>query len=126
MATGGKKGGTASDAAHEALCRRCGRCCFEKVRFGQLVVITDIPCAYLDTETNLCTVYDKRLRKQHRCSSAEDSRKANALPGDCPYVGGDSGYLSPEFLDDHPEYENAVNALFPGRKEGRLRTVRRK
>lgn len=104
-------------AAREALCRRCGMCCHEKVRFGEQVVITDIPCQYLDPKTNLCTVYPERLTKQPRCSSAEDSLKANSLPEDCPYVGGISEYLAPHLLSEHPEYERAIDALFPGRKE---------
>lgn len=108
-------------AAHEALCRRCGVCCHEKVRFGDLVVITDIPCPFLDIETNLCTIYPERFEKQPRCSSAEDSVKANSLPGTCPYVGGVADYREPELLVDHPEYEKAINTLFPGRKEGRLK-----
>ena len=107
-------------AAHEALCRRCGLCCHEKVRFGDQVVITDIPCQFLDPATNLCTVYPERLTRQPRCSSAEDSIKANSLPGDCPYVGGLSGYPNPHLLIEHPEYEQAINALFPGRREGTL------
>lgn len=104
-------------AAHEALCRRCGLCCHEKVRFGDLVVITDIPCEFLDEATNLCTVYPERLTKQPRCSTAEDSREAGALPGDCPYVAGKSDYPNPHLLSEHPEYERAVDALFPGKRK---------
>ncbi len=103
----------------EALCRRCGVCCHEKVRFGDQVVITDIPCEFLDAETNICTVYAERFVRQPRCSSAGDSVKACSLPGDCPYVGGVDSYREPHLLPDHPEYEQAINALFPGRKEGR-------
>ncbi len=120
---GGKKGKPADDeAVRESLCRRCGVCCHEKVRFGQQVVITDIPCEFLDSKTNLCTVYPDRFVKQPRCASAEDSLAAGALPGDCPYVGGKSDYPEPHLLADHPEYEQAVNVLFPGkRKWGRKR-----
>ncbi len=103
----------------ERLCRRCGRCCYEKVRFGDQVVITDIPCQFLDCATNACSVYPERFVKQPRCSSAEDSVKANTLPGDCPYVGGASEYQAPHFLSEHPEYEQAINTLFPDRKERR-------
>ena len=103
----------------ESLCRRCGLCCHEKVRFGEQVVITDIPCEFLDVKTRQCTVYPERFRKQPRCSTAEDSAKANSLPGDCPYVGGVSNYLAPHLLSEHPEYERAVNALFPGKRIGK-------
>lgn len=112
-----KKKKPLSEAEHEALCRRCGLCCHEKVRFGDQVVITDIPCQFLDPETKLCRVYPERFAKQPRCASAEDSLAANSLPGDCPYVGGRSNYQTPHLLKEHPEYEKAVNALFPGRRE---------
>ncbi len=101
--------------AYEALCRRCGVCCHEKVRFGELVVITDIPCKFLDTETNECTVYEERFIKQPLCTTAAASAESCTLPDDCPYVGGRAGYKAPELLSDHPEYERAINALFPGR-----------
>lgn len=122
----GKRREAPLGAEYESLCRRCGICCHEKVRFGEQVVITDIPCRFLDVETNLCTVYPKRFAKQPRCSTAEDSAKANALPGDCPYVGGADNFIEPHLLSEHPEYEKAVNALFPGRREGLLRTKGRK
>lgn len=105
---------------HEALCRRCGVCCHEKVRFGEQVVITDIPCPFLDPENNLCRVYPERYARQPRCASAEDSVGGGTLPDDCPYVGGLDNYPAPHLLIEHPEYERAVNALFPGRKEGAL------
>lgn len=111
----GGKGKKAFDP--ETLCRRCGICCHEKVRFGEQVVITDIPCPFLDVETNLCTVYPERFVKQPRCASAEDSVNGNTLPDDCPYVGGLAGYRAPHLLSEHPEYERAVNALFPDRAE---------
>ncbi len=101
--------------ASEALCRRCGVCCHHKVRFGDVVVITDVPCEFLDTATNLCAVYPERFRRQPLCSTAESSVAAGALPGDCPYVGGKSDYPAPVLLADHPEYEQAVNAIFPER-----------
>lgn len=122
----GERREDANDAEYEGLCRQCGVCCHEKVRFGDQVVITDIPCPFLDTETNLCTVYPERFTKQPRCSSAEDSAKANALPEDCPYVGGLDGFIAPHLLSEHPEYERAVNALFPGREEGLLRTDKKR
>ena len=91
-------------------------CCHEKIRFGDQVVITDIPCEFLDTGTNLCAVYPERYARQPRCSSAADSAEANGLPGDCPYVAGRAGYRAPHLLREHPEYEEAVDALYPGRK----------
>ena len=105
-------------AAWEALCRRCGICCHQKVRFGEIVVITDVPCEFLDTETNTCTVYPERFIRQPLCSSAETSVELGTLPECCPYVGGRDGYRAPVMLADHPEYEQAVNTLFPERVGG--------
>ena len=106
--------------AHENLCRRCGVCCHQKVRFGDVVVITDVPCEFLDEATNLCAVYPDRFAKQPLCSSAEASVLAGALPDDCPYVGGVADYNAPVLLRDHPEYEDGVNTLFPERLKGKL------
>ncbi len=110
----------AEKSARENLCRRCGVCCHQKVRFGDVVVITDVPCEFLDTGTNLCTVYPERFEKQPLCSSAEASVIAGALPDDCPYVGGVANYNAPLLLRDHPEYEDGVNTLFPERLKGKL------
>ncbi len=115
MGDGDDREEAARFAAGEAVCRRCGRCCHHKVRFGDIVVITDVPCEFLDPETNACTVYPRRFAEQPLCSTAEASVKTGALPGDCPYVGGASGYNAPFLLSEHPEYEQAVNALFPER-----------
>ncbi|MCD8350558.1 MAG: hypothetical protein LUC93_08120 [Planctomycetaceae bacterium] len=104
--------------AHEALCRRCGVCCHQKVRFGDVVVITDVPCEFLDTATNTCTVYPERFVRQPLCSSADVSAATGTLPDDCPYVAGRSNYVAPLLLEDHPEYEPGVNALFPERLAG--------
>ncbi len=103
--------------ANEALCRRCGVCCHHKVRFGDVVIITDVPCEFLDPATNACTVYPQRFVKQPLCATAEASVAIGALPGDCPYVGGRSGYHAPVLLADHPEYEQAINAIFPERAQ---------
>lgn len=104
------------DEAWENRCRRCGVCCHEKVRFGDRVVITDIPCAFLNPADNLCRVYPERLTRQPSCSTAESSARMGALPGDCPYAADIPDYPVPHLLSDHPEYEEAVNGLFPERK----------
>ncbi|MDR1536278.1 MAG: hypothetical protein LBU64_14520 [Planctomycetota bacterium] len=111
---GRKKGGTAT--AREKLCRRCGVCCHEKVRFGETILITDIPCRFLDPAGRRCRVYPDRLSRQPRCSTAEASLRAGTLPGDCPYVRETPDYRPPLLLSRHPEFETAVRALFPGKK----------
>lgn len=110
--------GALNDKEH--LCRRCGLCCHEKVRIGDQVVITDIPCRHLDPETNLCRIYEDRARLEPRCLSAEVSAKGGGLPGDCPYVAELADYRAPHLLWEHPEYEDAINSVYPERakKEG--------
>jgi uncharacterized cysteine cluster protein YcgN (CxxCxxCC family) len=107
------------NAGGEALCRRCGLCCHEKIRIGEQVIITDIPCRHLDTETNLCRIYDNRAELEPRCLSAAESAKGFGLPGDCPYVAGISNYQEPHLLREHPEYEKIVDILYPERAGGK-------
>lgn len=104
----------------EAICRRCGRCCRQKVRFGDVVVITDIPCQFLDPKTNTCTVYPQRLFKQPLCSAIEIAVANGAQPNDCPYAGGNSDYQAPLTLAEHPEYRQAVDALFADKNKGNV------
>ncbi|MFH0822861.1 MAG: hypothetical protein V2B18_08915 [Pseudomonadota bacterium] len=73
----------------EALCTRCGKCCYEKVDLGGgVVVYTDEPCKYLDTTTNLCKVYSRRDVVEPDCMSLTEQlvRTLNWLPKDCAYV----------------------------------------
>ena len=100
----------------ENWCLRCGRCCHEKIRLDDgRVLITDIPCDYLDAATRLCRVYDDRSRRQMRCQSASASAEVGALPGDCPYALVVEDYLVPFLLTERPEYSDLVDALYPGR-----------
>lgn len=108
------------EAAYEALCRRCGICCLQKVRDGATVVITDVPCQFLDVMTCLCTVYPRRFEEQPQCATAAASVEAGTLPETCPYVGGRSNYRAPLMLADHPEYEDAINRIFPERLAGKV------
>ena len=109
----------------EGWCRRCGRCCHEKIRLddGQ-VLITDIPCEHLDIDTRLCRVYADRSRRQARCQSATASSEVGALPGDCPYAMVVEGYPAPLMLTDHPEYADLVELVHPGRRGGDKRGMK--
>lgn len=44
------------------LCDRCGSCCrmIGKSTFGIGMALPDGSCKYLDKNTNLCSIYDKR------------------------------------------------------------------
>lgn len=73
----------------EAICRKCGKCCYEKVDLGAGEIrYTDEPCAHLDTETKLCKVYDTRHEVEPDCMSLTEHlvRILRWLPEDCAYV----------------------------------------
>lgn len=74
------------DPVDETLCTRCGKCCYKKIIVGRIVVITPFPCEYLDTSTNLCTIYDRRHELNPHCLSVPDGLRVSAFPADCPYV----------------------------------------
>ena len=98
-------------------CLRCGRCCYEKIRVGDVVVITDIPCPHLDAATSLCSVYEERFRNQPKCAPAAVAAASGAMPGDCPYARDLPGYRHPVRLADHPEFFPDVDMIFPGRSK---------
>lgn len=79
----------------EALCRRCGRCCYAKLILDGHVVYTPYPCPHLDEHSRLCTVYDKRFEVNPQCVPAEEAIRNGLLPGDCPYVRELPGYVPP-------------------------------
>jgi uncharacterized protein len=73
----------------EAICLRCGQCCYEKNVRG-LSVVTDYkrPCAFLDTRTHLCTVYDERFTACPNCRkmTVRHALFVRWLPERCGYV----------------------------------------
>ncbi|MDQ7785591.1 MAG: YkgJ family cysteine cluster protein [Desulfomonilaceae bacterium] len=73
----------------EAVCKKCGKCCYEKVDLGGGIIrYTDEPCVHLDTETNLCNVYENRREAQPDCISLTEHlvRTLTWLPEDCAYL----------------------------------------
>jgi uncharacterized cysteine cluster protein YcgN (CxxCxxCC family) len=73
----------------EAICTKCGKCCYEKVDLGGgIIEYTDVPCVHLDPETKLCRVYEKRHEVEPDCISLTEDlvRVLNWLPEDCAYV----------------------------------------
>jgi uncharacterized cysteine cluster protein YcgN (CxxCxxCC family) len=73
----------------EAICRKCSRCCYEKVDLGGGVIrYTDEPCEHLDTETKLCKVYDRRHEVEPDCISLTPHlvRFLHWMPTECAYV----------------------------------------
>jgi hypothetical protein len=89
------------DAAWEARCRRCGRCCYEKVEYAGEVFYTDTPCEHLDPATRLCAVYPRRHRARPGCAPlTPENIRQGILPADCPYVEGIPGYRAPHLRDE--------------------------
>jgi Fe-S-cluster containining protein len=70
----------------EKLCNNCGKCCYKKILVGRTVYITPFPCEFLDTATNLCTIYDRRKELNPLCLSVPEGMTVSAFPSDCPYV----------------------------------------
>ena len=88
----------------EDTCRRCGRCCYEKVEYEGEVYYTDVPCEKLDPETNLCTVYENRHEARPGCTPlTEKNIRQGILPADCPYVSGIRDYPAPHLQDEEDE-----------------------
>lgn len=89
-------------AAHEALCRCCGRCCYEKYVVEDRVFTSRKPCPHLDLRSRRCKVYDRRREVNPRCVTVDEGIKMGVFPADCPYVRGRGDYIPSEegWLDD--------------------------
>ena len=94
---------------HEDLCNHCGKCCYKKLIIGRRTYITPFPCDYLDTATNLCTIYETRREVYPECLSIEVGLTQSAFPEDCPYVP----VLAP------PNYKPARAKTTTGAKTGK-------
>jgi uncharacterized cysteine cluster protein YcgN (CxxCxxCC family) len=70
----------------EALCDRCGKCCYEKISVEGRVHITPFPCEHLDLETNLCRIYPHRFEMNPTCISVAEGLAIGAFPSSCGYV----------------------------------------
>ncbi|MCF6266229.1 MAG: hypothetical protein L3J57_06750 [Desulfuromusa sp.] len=81
----------------ENTCDNCGRCCYEKYDYRGKIFYTETPCQYLDTETNLCRIYDRRSELNFDCVCLTPKLvQAGILPDDCPYVKKIKGYDADE------------------------------
>lgn len=81
----------------ESICKRCGRCCYEKVEFEGRVYYTDQPCEHLDLETRLCRIYERRSELRPGCARLDEEKlRAGILPADCPYVRDIEDYPAPQ------------------------------
>ena len=71
------------------ICTQCGACCYQRDRVGgELVIHKELPCRFLDTDSQLCTVYDTRLQTCVECKRVTifHALFSRYLPDDCGYV----------------------------------------
>jgi uncharacterized protein len=72
----------------EAICRRCGRCCYEKEPLADgTVVYHDTHCSQLGDD-NECAVYADRFEAEPHCNqvTAAVVREGRIIPASCAYV----------------------------------------
>ena len=70
----------------EDLCKRCGECCYIKIKIGGDMIISDVPCPYLDEASKLCKVYERRHDFNQYCAQAEDAVLQGFAPTNCGYA----------------------------------------
>ncbi|MCA1796180.1 MAG: hypothetical protein LC645_01325 [Geobacteraceae bacterium] len=75
------------DSHWEAICRRCGRCCYHKIIYRQALYYTDIPCAYLDQNSGECQIYSQRQKINPECAMLTPALvQSGVLPAGCAYL----------------------------------------
>jgi uncharacterized protein len=78
----------ASDIPWDELCKKCGRCCFEKWENDRgKITYTDIACRYLDVASRCCKIYEQRFTINPTCVklTPELVPTLRWLPRDCGY-----------------------------------------
>jgi hypothetical protein len=72
----------------EAICLRCGECCFEQLYDQDDTLLASTMCEFLDSATRLCTVYERRFEICHDCIKLTDKNLPTFdwLPDTCGYV----------------------------------------
>jgi len=76
-------------AGWDSLCRRCGRCCFEKYEDDRgKITYTKTPCRYLDVVSRCCNIFEQRFRINPSCVklTPELVLTLRWLPRDCGYL----------------------------------------
>lgn len=89
------------NAVWDARCRRCGRCCFEKIENDDRIYYTDIPCEHLDLKTRQCIIYSQRhLLKPECLPLSDETLEWGILPDDCPYISHIENYNAPQLVEE--------------------------
>jgi uncharacterized protein len=112
-----------SDKEWEALCARCGRCCFESRWTGNKWLHTSIPCRYLDDFDRTCKVYFNRFQAQDDCIRVTPAVvKQGVMPPGCRYVEEYDRLVEEEHGGHDPRDRPPRKRR--GRSRGRRRKVR--
>jgi uncharacterized cysteine cluster protein YcgN (CxxCxxCC family) len=77
-----------NEEAWEAVCEKCGLCCFEKIESENgAIFFTQTPCRYLDIVTRQCKIYDRRFDIYPECVklTPELVRSITWLHDECGY-----------------------------------------
>lgn len=72
----------------ELLCDGCGKCCLNKIDIRGKVCFTNARCRFLDEETCLCKIYEKRFEKVSDCRDIDLNtvlHEPEILPKTCAY-----------------------------------------
>lgn len=76
------------DNGWDSLCKRCGRCCYEKLEDGRgRIIHTGTPCEYLDVDSCRCMIFEQRFTINPSCIklTPELVETLHWLPSDCGY-----------------------------------------
>ena len=102
--------------ADATMCEKCGRCCYGKLILDGEVVYTPFPCPYLDEDTRLCTVYERRHEVNPDCLTVEMGVELGVFPPDCPYVRDLPDYIPPRLTLTPDEIEACSDLLLEARE----------
>lgn len=72
----------------DSRCRRCGRCCFEKIEDERgRIFYTQTACRYLDVVSRECRIFENRFAINPECIqlTQELADTLRWLPDDCGY-----------------------------------------
>jgi len=76
-----------SEAEWEALCNRCGACCYESRWTDLGWEDTGVPCSWLDEESMLCGAYGRRFEVEDDCIRVDSSVVLQGImPAECSYL----------------------------------------
>ena len=95
----------------EALCRKCGKCCTEKIEIDDVIYMSKAHCRFLDKKTLQCKVYENRFEAEPDCSDVPTGIKNGIFPADCPYVQDVENYQAPVESWDNPAITRAIREI---------------